>query len=102
MTQVLGYHPSYLPQFMKMHNFLMRGNGPLPLHIRNYLAILVNFPTPLPLLSPSSLPPSSLFLSLSLLYPSLPSSSPYPLFFLPLTLFLSYYRLQVVTNVPIW
>ncbi|CAI8021574.1 Sestrin-1 [Geodia barretti] len=30
VTQVLGYHPSYLPQFTKMHNFLMRGNGPYP------------------------------------------------------------------------
>ena len=59
MTQVLGYHPSYLPQFMKMHNFLMRGNGPLPLHIRNYLAILVNFSLSSSL-SPSSLPPSLL------------------------------------------
>ena len=69
MTQVLGYHPSYLPQFTKMHNFLMRGNGPLPLHIRNYLAILVNLPTPLSL---SSLPPPSLppfFQSLSSLFP---------------------------------
>jgi sestrin len=40
ISQVLGYHPTYLTAFIKMHHFLMRGNGPLPLHVRNYLAIL--------------------------------------------------------------
>lgn len=44
MTQLLGYHPSYLVLYVKAHDFLMHGNGPLPLHIRNYLAILVSGP----------------------------------------------------------
>lgn len=62
MVQMMGYHPSYLAMFLKSDDFLMHGNGPLPLHVRNYVAILVSlicgccnpFPTALPitLLSP--------------------------------------------------
>lgn len=47
MVQLMGYHPSYLSLFLKSHDFLMQGNGPLPLHIRNYLAILVSGTLPL-------------------------------------------------------
>jgi len=39
---LLGYHPSYLSRFIKSHDFLMHGNGPLPLPMRNYIAILVS------------------------------------------------------------
>ena len=45
LSQLLGSHPTYLTRFNKLHHFLMRGNGPLPLHIRNYLAILVGLST---------------------------------------------------------
>lgn len=38
----MGYHPSYLAMFLKSDDFLMHGNGPLPLHVRNYIAILVS------------------------------------------------------------
>ena len=38
---LLGYHPSYLNNFIKTHDLLMHGDGPLPLPLRNYLAILV-------------------------------------------------------------
>ena len=41
IVQLLGYHPTYVNLFIKTHDFLMRGNGPLPLDIRNYIAILV-------------------------------------------------------------
>ena len=41
IIQLLGYHPTYLNLFIKTHDFLMRGNGPLPLDIRSYIAILV-------------------------------------------------------------
>lgn len=42
IVQVLAFHPSYLTRFTKTHDFLMDGNGPLPHHIRNYIAILVS------------------------------------------------------------
>ena len=41
MVQLMGFHPSYLTLFLKCDDFLMHGNGPLPLHVRNYIAILV-------------------------------------------------------------
>ena len=42
IVQLLGYHPTYLNLFIKTHDYLMRGNGPLPLDIRSYIAILVS------------------------------------------------------------
>ena len=41
MVQLMGYHPSYLDQFVKTHHFVMRGDGPLPLHWRNFIATMV-------------------------------------------------------------
>ena len=42
LIQLLGYHPKYLQCFLRTHNFLMRGDGPLPYPVRHYIAILVS------------------------------------------------------------
>lgn len=42
VTQVIGYHPSYLEHFLKIQNFILRGDGPLPYAYRHYLAIMVS------------------------------------------------------------
>lgn len=42
VSQVIGYHPSYLQQFIKIQNFIMEGDGPLPYDFRHYLAIIVS------------------------------------------------------------
>ncbi|XP_055312398.1 sestrin homolog isoform X2 [Sitodiplosis mosellana] len=40
VTQVIGYHPSYLEHFLKIQTFIMQGDGPLPYDYRHYLAII--------------------------------------------------------------
>lgn len=42
VSQVIGYHPSYLEQFLKIQTFIMQGDGPLPYDYRHYLAIMVS------------------------------------------------------------
>lgn len=42
VTQVIGYHPSYLEHFLKIQTFIMQGDGPLPYDYRHYLAIIVS------------------------------------------------------------
>lgn len=42
VTQVIGYHPSYLENFLKIQTFIMQGDGPLPYDYRHYLAIIVS------------------------------------------------------------
>ena len=41
LIQCLGYHPQYLSHFTLTLDFVMHGNGPLRLDIRNYIAVLV-------------------------------------------------------------
>lgn len=41
VSQIIGYHPSYLEHFLKIQNFCLYGEGPLPYNYRHYLAILV-------------------------------------------------------------
>lgn len=48
VTQVIGYHPSYLEHFLKIQNFILRGDGPLPYAYRHYLAIMVSQASPPP------------------------------------------------------
>lgn len=43
VSQVIGYHPSYLEHFLKIQTFIMQGDGPLPYDFRHYLAIMVSF-----------------------------------------------------------
>jgi len=38
--QLMAYHPDYLDSFLKTHNFLLRGDGPLPFDHRHYIAIM--------------------------------------------------------------
>lgn len=40
VTQVIGYHPTYLETFLKIQTFIMNGDGPLPYDYRHYLAIM--------------------------------------------------------------
>ncbi|XP_019871631.2 sestrin homolog [Aethina tumida] len=40
VSQVMGYHPSYLDHFLKTQNFILRGDGPLPYDYRHYIAIM--------------------------------------------------------------
>lgn len=42
LTQVMGLHPQYLQSFLQSHFYLLWMDGPLPLHCRQYLAIMVS------------------------------------------------------------
>ena len=42
LIQCLGHHPQYLSHFILTLDFVMHGNGPLRLDIRNYIAVLVS------------------------------------------------------------
>jgi sestrin len=41
VTQVMGYHPTYLDTFLRTQNFILRGDGPLPYDYRHFIAIMV-------------------------------------------------------------
>ncbi|CAC5391703.1 SESN1_3 [Mytilus coruscus] len=40
LTQLMGYHPTYLENFLRTQQYLLRGDGPLPFHYRHYIAIM--------------------------------------------------------------
>jgi len=40
--QVMSYHPKYLECFMRMQQYLMYGDGPLPFSYRHYIAVMVS------------------------------------------------------------
>eukprot|EP01136_Pigoraptor_vietnamica_P034938 Opistho-1_new@99481 len=40
MIRIMAYHPSFLGDFLETHHFVMRGDGPIPLDWRNYIAIM--------------------------------------------------------------
>ncbi|KAJ8267004.1 hypothetical protein GJAV_G00137120 [Gymnothorax javanicus] len=40
LTQVMGLHPQYLKSFLQSHFYLLWMDGPLPLHCRQYIAIM--------------------------------------------------------------
>ena len=42
LVQLMGYHPEYLEIFLRAHNLLMHGDGPLAFNVRVYIAILVS------------------------------------------------------------
>lgn len=42
VSQVMGYHKTYLDHFLKTQNFILRGDGPLPYDHRHYIAIMVS------------------------------------------------------------
>ena len=41
LTQLMGYHTTYLECFLRTQQYLLRGDGPLPFHYRHYIAIMV-------------------------------------------------------------
>jgi sestrin len=42
VTQVMGFHPTYLDVFLRTQNFILRGDGPLPYDYRHLIAIMVS------------------------------------------------------------
>ena len=42
LTQVMALHPHYLESFLRSQFYLLRMDGPLPLHYRHYIAIMVS------------------------------------------------------------
>ncbi|XP_050295323.1 sestrin homolog isoform X2 [Anthonomus grandis grandis] len=40
VSQVMGYHPSYLEKFLQTQNFILSRDGPLPFDYRHYIAIM--------------------------------------------------------------
>ncbi|KAK6986235.1 sestrin-1-like isoform X3 [Biomphalaria glabrata] len=40
VSQVMGYHPDYLRNFLTTQNYLLREDGPLPYDYRHYIAII--------------------------------------------------------------
>lgn len=40
--QVMAYHPQYVESFLRAHNHLLRGDGPLPYDYRHYIAIMAS------------------------------------------------------------
>ncbi|KAJ8347830.1 hypothetical protein SKAU_G00264190 [Synaphobranchus kaupii] len=40
LTRVMGLHPQYLQSFLQSHFYLLWMDGPLPLHCRQYIAIM--------------------------------------------------------------
>ena len=42
VSQVMGYHPDYLRNFLTTQNFLLREDGPLSYEYRHYIAVMVS------------------------------------------------------------
>lgn len=42
VIQAMYYHPRYLASFLNTHQYLLRGNGPLPYDYRHYIAIMAS------------------------------------------------------------
>ncbi|XP_015197025.1 sestrin-3 isoform X2 [Lepisosteus oculatus] len=40
LTQLMGLHPQYLESFLRSQFYMLRMDGPLPLHYRHYIAIM--------------------------------------------------------------
>lgn len=41
VTLVMVFHPQYLESFLKTQHYLLQMDGPLPLHYRHYIGIMV-------------------------------------------------------------
>ena len=42
VTQIISCHPNYKDPFVRAHNFILRGDGPLSYPTRQYIAIMVS------------------------------------------------------------
>ncbi|XP_014262204.1 sestrin homolog [Cimex lectularius] len=40
ITQIMGYHPTYLEIFLRTQHFILKGDGPLPYDYRHFIAIM--------------------------------------------------------------
>ncbi|CAG2178140.1 unnamed protein product, partial [Oppiella nova] len=40
VTQIISCHPNYKDPFVRAHNFILRGDGPLSYPTRQYIAIM--------------------------------------------------------------
>lgn len=43
ISRVMSSHPSYLDNFLKTQQFILRGDGPLPFVYRHLIAIMVQY-----------------------------------------------------------
>lgn len=43
VTLVMVFHPQYLESFLKTQHYLLQMDGPLPLHYRHYIGIMVRW-----------------------------------------------------------
>lgn len=41
ISLVMGFHPQYLESFLRTQHYLLQMDGPLPLHYRHYIGIMV-------------------------------------------------------------
>ena len=41
-VNVMSAHPDYLVQYLRCHNYILRGDGPLPFSQRHYIALMVS------------------------------------------------------------
>lgn len=41
ISVVMGFHPQYLSSFLRTQHYLLQMDGPLPLHYRHYIGIMV-------------------------------------------------------------
>lgn len=43
VTNIMKFHNAYLETFLNLQEFIMYGDGPLPIQYRHYIAIMVNY-----------------------------------------------------------
>lgn len=46
ISVVMGFHPQYLTSFLRTQHYLLQMDGPLPLHYRHYIGIMVRLSHP--------------------------------------------------------
>lgn len=42
VTNIMKFHNAYLETFLSLQEFIIYGEGPLPIQYRHYIAIMVN------------------------------------------------------------
>lgn len=47
ISLVMGFHPQYLEGFLRTQHYLLQMDGPLSLHYRHYIGIMVQSCSPL-------------------------------------------------------
>lgn len=44
VSQQMASHPQYLESFLRTQHYILNMDGPLPLHYRHYIAVMVRVP----------------------------------------------------------